>query len=144
VDKGVLELDKRGDEESQRQAEGELKDLVSRIKQALGEKVKDVRVSKRLTASPACLVADEHDLSMHLERLLQAAGQDVPRSKPILEVNPTHPLIQRLKDEDTGQRFDDWASILFDQALLSEGGQLEDPASFVHRLNDLLLVLGRS
>jgi molecular chaperone HtpG len=147
VAKGTLDLGKLEEKQQQegpKEAEGEIKDLVARVKQSLGERVKDVRVSRRLTSSPACLVTDEHDLGIHLERLLKAAGQDVPRSKPILEVNPAHPLIQRLKDETAGQRFDDWASLLFDQALLSEGGQLEDPASFVHRLNDLLLVLSRS
>ena len=96
----------------------------------------------RLTDSPACLVADQHDLGANLERLLKAAGQKVPSSKPILEINPRHPLLQRLKDEADEQRFDDWSHVLFDQALLSEGGQLEDPAAFVKRLNQLMLTMG--
>ena len=87
-----------------------------------------MRVTHRLTESPACLVADQHDMSMNLERLLKAAGQKVPGSKPILEINPHHPLVQRLKYEADETRFADWSHILFDQALLAEGGQLDDPA----------------
>ena len=89
----------------------------------------------RLTESPACLVSDTHDMSGNLERLLKSAGQKVSHAKPILEINPYHPMIQRLKSEEG--RFDDWSHILFDQALLAEGGQLEDPASFVRRINEL-------
>jgi molecular chaperone HtpG len=107
----------------------------------LGEKVKEVRVTHRLTASPACLVSDQYGMSMNLERLLKAAGQNVPTSKPILEINPTHPIVQGLKYEAEEARFGDWSHILFDQALLAEGGQLEDPASFVKRLNELMLAL---
>ena len=108
----------------------------------LGEKISDVRVTLRLTDSPACLVAGEHDLGANLERLLKAAGQKVPGSKPILEINARHPLLQRMSSESDEQRFGDWAQVLFDQALLSEGGQLEDPAGFVKRLNQLMLALG--
>ena len=147
VAKGALDLGKLEDKEErkkERETEAELKPLVEKIKQVLGEKVKDVRASSRLTTSPACLVADEHDLGMHLERLLKAAGQEVARSKPVMEINPTHPLILKLKDEAEGRRFNDWTAILFDQALLAEGGQLEDPAAFVHRLNDLLLLMSRA
>lgn len=104
------------------------------------ERVKDVRVTHRLTDSPACLVADEHDLGGNLARLLKAAGQKVPDSQPILEINPDHPVVQRLKYEE--KRFDDWSAVLFDQALLAEGGQLEDPASFVRRVNALMLEMG--
>jgi molecular chaperone HtpG len=100
-------------------------------------------VTLRLTDSPACLVTGEHELSANLERLLKAAGQNAPTSKPTLEINPHHPLVQRLKYEADAQRFDDWSHVLFDQALLSEGGQLEDPAGFVKRLNQLLLVLDK-
>jgi molecular chaperone HtpG len=95
----------------------------------------------RLTSSPACLVADQHGMSTHLERMLKAAGQAVPGSKPILEINPNHPLVQRLKHEGDEGRFGDWSRILFDQAMLAEGGQLEDPASFVRRLNELMLAM---
>jgi molecular chaperone HtpG len=105
----------------------------------LGEQVKQVRVTSRLTSSPACLVADEHGMSGNLERMLKAAGQNVPQSKPILEINPHHPLVQRLNHEGDEARFGDWSHILFDQALLAEGGQLDDPATFVKRLNELML-----
>jgi molecular chaperone HtpG len=97
-------------------------------------------VTFRLTDSPACLVADEHELSANLVRMLKAAGQSAPESKPILEINPNHPLVTRLKYEDAaGPRFGDWAHILFDQAMLAEGGSLSDPAAFVKRMNEMLL-----
>jgi molecular chaperone HtpG len=118
---------------------GEHAELLRALRRALGERVKDVRVSARLTESPACLVADEHDIGLNLARLLKAAGQKVPPAKPILEVNPAHPIVARLKPEDP--RFDDWAALLFEQALLAEGGQLEDPAGFVRRSNSLMLHL---
>jgi molecular chaperone HtpG len=98
-----------------------------------------VRVSTRLTESPSCLVADEHDMGTNLARILKAVGQDVPDMKPILEVNPSHPIVRRL--EPTDARLADWAQLLFDQALLAEGGQLEDPAQFVKRTNELMLSL---
>jgi molecular chaperone HtpG len=144
VAKGGLDLGKLADEsekEAQEKDAGEYKDLVERIKKALGEKVKDVRVTQRLTESPVCLVADDHDMGMHLERLLKAAGQKVPTSKPILELNTHHPLVQRLRSESDDTRFGDWSEVLFDQALLAEGGQLEDPAGFVKRLNQLVLAM---
>jgi molecular chaperone HtpG len=144
VAKGGLDLGKLADETEKQEQEkeaGEYKDLIERIKKALGEKVKDVRITQRLTESPVCLVADEHDMGMHLERLLKAAGQKVPTSKPILEVNTRHPLVQRLKNEADDARFGDWSEVLFDQALLAEGGQLEDPAGFVKRLNQLVLAM---
>jgi molecular chaperone HtpG len=144
VAKGGLDLGKLADETEKQEQEkeaGEYKDLIERIKKALGEKVKDVRATQRLTESPVCLVADEHDMGMHLERLLKAAGQKVPASKPILEVNTHHPLVQRLKNEADDARFGDWSEVLFDQALLAEGGQLEDPAGFVKRLNQLVLAM---
>jgi molecular chaperone HtpG len=146
VAKGALDLDKIASEEEkqeQKQAEDQFRDLLARVKEVLGDKVKDVRISSRLTDSPACLVVDEYALSTHLERLLRDAGQSVPASKPYLELNPTHSLIARLKDEPDAGRFGDWTHLLFEQAVLAEGGQLEDPASFVKRLNGLLLALGR-
>jgi molecular chaperone HtpG len=142
VAKGDLDLGKLADEEEkkeQEQAAGDLKDLTERVAKTLGERVKEVRVTHRLTNSPACLVADEFGMTGNLERLLKAAGQKVPDMKPILEINPRHPLIERLKGDAGGERFDDLASVIFDQALLAEGGQLDDPATFVRRLNDLLL-----
>jgi molecular chaperone HtpG len=144
VAKGDLDLGKLDTEEDKKAAESEaeqFKELIERVKEALGETVKDVRVSHRLTDSAACLVADEHDMGMNLERLLKAAGQNVPGSKPILEINVQHPIVARLKDEADQARFGDWSRILFDQAMLAEGGQLDDPAGFVHKLNGLMLAL---
>ena len=143
VAKGALDLDKLADAQEKQQQEaqsGEYKDLLERIKNTLGDKVADVRVTLRLTESPACLVVAEHELSGNLERLLKAAGQKPPEVKPVLEINPLHPIVQRLKAE-TDERFADWASVLFEQALLAEGGQLEDPAGFVRRMNGLMLAL---
>jgi len=143
VAKGGLDLGKLEDEAERKDAEHEVtefKELVDRIKASLGERVKDVRVTHRLTESPACLVADEHDMSGNLARLLKAAGQPTPAAKPILEINPKHPVVLRLKGED--KKFDDWAAVLLDQALLAEGGQLDDPATFVKRINQLMLEMG--
>ena len=145
VAKGRLELGGLEDEAEKKEQEkeaDEFKGLVEKIKKTLGERVKDVRVTLRLTESPACLVADEHDLNANLQRMLKAAGQKVPVSKPILEINPHHPLVLRLKSEARDERFNDLAQVLFDQSLLAEGGQLEDPAGFVKRLNQLMLALG--
>ncbi len=143
VAKGGLDLGALEDEaEKKEHAETEAgyKELVESMKGALGDKAKDVRVTFRLTDSPACLVADDNELSGNLLRMLKAAGQEAPESKPILEINPNHPLVTRLKYEDaSGARFADWAHILFDQAALAEGGSLSDPASFVKRLNEMLL-----
>jgi molecular chaperone HtpG len=139
VAKGSLDLGKLEDEAEKKEQEkeaDEYKELTAKVKSILGEQVKDVRITLRLTESPACLVADSHDMGGNLERLLKSAGQKVNHVKPILEINPYHPMIQRLKTEET--QFADWSHILFDQALLAEGGQLEDPASFVRRINELL------
>ena len=140
VAKGGLDLGALEDETEKKQHEEtqtEYKELVEKMKTALNDKAKEVRVTFRLTDSPACLVADEHELSGNLLRMLKAAGQAAPESKPILEINPNHPLVQRLKYEET--KFDDWANLLFDQAALAEGGQLADPSGFVKRLNAMLL-----
>ncbi len=134
---GLGQLEDESEKKEQEKQEGEFKELVERLKKSLGERVKDVRVTHRLTSSPSCLVADEHDLGGNLARILKASGQKVPAGKPILEVNPSHPLVERLKDEK--EKFDDWSLLLFDQALLAEGGTLEDPAGFVRRTNELLL-----
>lgn len=144
VAKGDLDLGGLANEEEKQEQAQEadtFKELADRIKAALGEQVKDVRVTHRLTSSPACLVAGEHDISGNLERMLKAAGQNAPHSKPILEINPKHGLVQRLKTQTDSEKFSDWSHILFDQALLAEGGQLEDPATFVQRLNALWLTL---
>ncbi|MBP8265296.1 MAG: molecular chaperone HtpG [Zoogloea sp.] len=142
VAKGGLDLGALEDEAEKAAVEketGELKDLLEKMKASLEGKVKEVRVTHRLTDSPACLVADEHDMGMNLARLMKAAGQNMPISKPILEINPAHPVVLRLKYED--KQFDDWAAVLFDQALLAEGGTLDDPASFVKRINQLMLAM---
>ena len=143
VAKGGLDLGKLEDEaekQAQEKEVDEFKELTGRIKASLAERVKEVRITHRLTDSPACLVAEEHDLSGNLARMLKAAGQKAPVSQPILEINPQHPVVLRLKTEE--KRFDDWAAVLFDQALLAEGGQLDDPATFVKRVNQLMLELG--
>ena len=140
VAKGGLDLGKLEDEAEKKQheeTEVQYHDLVEKMKASLGEKAKDVRITFRLTDSPACLVADDNELSGNLMRMLKAAGQSAPESKPILEINPDHPLVQRLKPDDA--KFDDWSNILFDQALLAEGGTLTDPSGFVRRLNTMLL-----
>ena len=145
VTKGDLDLGKLADEEDkekEKETETEFKSLIEDMQKTLDEKVKEVRISHRLTSSPACLVADSADIGGNMERILKEAGQTISASKKILEVNPDHPLVSRLKEEAKGERFDDLSNILFDQALLAEGGQLEDPANFVRRLNDLLLELG--
>ncbi len=145
VAKGGLDLGGLEDEEekeAQKKEADEFKDLLEKMQETLGDKVKEVRVTHRLTDSASCLVADSGDLSANLERMLKAAGQRVPGSKPILEINPGHPMVKKLKAEMGQERFGDWSHILFDQALLAEGGQLEDPAAFVHRLNGLILALG--
>ncbi len=118
---------------------GEHKELLKALKSALGDKVKDVRLSRRLTESPSCLVADEHDIGGNLARILRSAGQKVPRAAPILELNPTHTIVTRLKPDDA--RLADWAALLYEQALLAEGGQLDDPAGYVKRSNSLMLGL---
>ena len=142
VAKGGLDLGALEDEAEKKEAEkaaDEYKELLDKMKASLGERVKDVKVTLRLTDSPACLVADEHDLGMNLARILKAAGQNAPASKPILEINPSHPAVLRLKYEE--KNFDDWAAVLFDQALLAEGGTLDDPATFVKRVNQLMLAM---
>ncbi len=120
---------------------GEHAPLLERMQTALGERASAVRVTNRLTDSPACLVSSEGGLSTNLERLLKAAGQPVPATKPILEVNPAHPVVRRLAAEDDPVKFSNWSQILFDQATLAEGGLIQDPAAFVKRLNELMLTL---
>ena len=141
VAKGELDLDKLGseeDKEERKKVEEEAKGLVERIKKVLEEKVEDVRVSHRLTSSPACIVLSEQDMALYMQNLMKQAGHDMPESKPVLEINPTHALVQRMENEQAEDRFEDWARILFDQAILAEGGQLEDPATFVSRLNQMI------
>lgn len=142
IAKGDLDLGKLEDEsekEAQKKVEEESKDFIERIQKTLGDDVKEVRVTHRLTDSPACLVAGEHDLSGNLARILKASGQQAPESKPVLEVNPSHRLVEKLRAETDDAKFNDYTRVLFDQALLAEGGQLDDPASFVRRVNELLV-----
>jgi molecular chaperone HtpG len=139
VARGDLDLGALNDEEKQAQEKvgEELKPLVESMKAALEGKVKDVRLTFRLTDSPTCLVADDGEMSGYLQRMLKQAGQAAPQMQPILEVNPEHPLVKQLHADDA--HFSDWCHLLFDQAMLAEGGSLEDPASFVKRTNTLLL-----
>jgi molecular chaperone HtpG len=144
VAKGTLDLgsieteeERKSQEEIEKTAEG----LVERIKNALGDRVEAVRVSHRLTSSPACMVLGERDMALYMQQLLKQAGHEVPSTKPTLEINPTHPMLTRIESEKDASRFAEWSSLLLDQAILSEGGQLEDPAGFVARLNQLMLAL---
>ena len=141
VTKGELDLGELEDEEEKKKQEESAKDfegLLKQVQESLGERVKEVRITHRLTNSPACLVTGEGEMSANLERILKSVGQDAPNIQPIMELNPEHPLVAKLKGEE-GERFDDMSSILFDQALLAEGGTLDDPASFVGKLNKMLL-----
>lgn len=144
VAKGDLDLNAVGSEDSaedkkqDEKSDDTLKSVIEQMQTVLIGKVKEVKVSVRLTDSPACLIKEEHEMGAHMERIMKAAGQEMPESLPIFEINPDHALIVRLKDESDDERFADISQLLFDQAILSEGGQLEDPTSFVHRLNALL------
>src|SRR3989442_578242 len=147
VAKGDLDLGKLEDDAEKKEQEkeaGEFKELTEKIGKVLGEKVNEVRVTHRLTDSPACLVADPSAMSTNLERLLKQAGHKVPETKATLEVNPQHPLVRALKHESDEKRFADWSYILFDQAVLAEGGQLDEPGAFVKRLNELMLALAET
>ncbi|MCG3202607.1 MAG: Chaperone protein HtpG [Gammaproteobacteria bacterium] len=141
VAKGGLDLGKLADKEEDRKETRDLKDLLGRLRKALEGQVTDVRASTRLTSSPACLVADDHGMSANLERILKQVGQKVEGQKPILEINADHALVRRLCEEQDEQHFGDWAHILFDQALLAEGGKLDDPAGFVRRMNEMFIAV---
>ena len=139
LDLGTLAEDVEVQE--QQDSAGDYKPLLERVQKTLGPKAREVRLTYRLTDSPACLVSEQHGMSMNLERMLKAAGQAVPTVQPVLEINPRHPIVEQLKRETDDERFSDWSHILFDQAMLAEGGQLDDPAGFVKRLNELLLTM---
>jgi molecular chaperone HtpG len=144
VAKGELDLD--DDEKSEKELEKKAKSaekLLKRMKDALKEKASDVRVTNRLTDSPACIVLNEQDMAMHMQRILKEAGHELPATLPILEINPDHPIVKKLDTEKSKKKFADWSSILFDQALLAEGGQLDDPAGFVAKLNKMLVTIAR-
>ena len=147
VTKGSLDLgDLEGEEEKQEQEkiEEDFKDLVGRIKDVVGEKVEEVRITHRLTDSPACLVVNDDEMGMQMRRILESAGQEVPATKRIFELNPKHPLVEKLKAEQDSERFSDLTLVLFDQSMLAEGGQLDEPSIYVQRLNNLLLELSGS
>jgi molecular chaperone HtpG len=147
VTKGSLDLgDLEGEEEKQEQEkiEEDFKELVERIKDVVGEKVEEVRITHRLTDSPACLVVNDDEMGMQMRRILESAGQEVPATKRIFELNPKHPLVEKLKAEQDSERFSDLTLVLFDQSMLAEGGQLDEPSSYVQRLNNLLLELSGS
>lgn len=142
IAKGELDLGDLEDKEDKEKAEKAAKDYESLLKQmteSLGDKVKEVRVSTRLTDSPSCLVVEQQDMAVSMQKILKQAGHEVPNVEPILEINIEHPLVKRLSDEQDDEKFKDWSHLLFDQAMLSEGGQLEDPVAFVTRINQLLL-----
>ena len=143
VMKGELDLGDvaSGDDAPKEEAEGDHGPVLARFRDALSGRIKDVRVTRRLSTSPACLVSEEFEMSRHLERILDAAGQKVDSARPILEINPDHPMVARLAAETEASRQSDWANLIFDQALLSEGGRLEDPAAFVRRMNELIVAL---
>ncbi len=146
VAKGGVDLDELADEtekKEQEKTQDEFAGLLEHIKQVLGNKIKEARVTHRLTQSPACIVSDDQGMTAHMQRLLKAAGQNMPSSQPIFELNPEHPLIQRLKAEQDDERFAAWTKILFEQSVLAEGGQLEDPATFVQQLNKMFLDLAK-
>lgn len=147
VAKGELDLSKlesEEDKQEQEKVEAEAKNMVEQIKGCLSERVEDVRVSHRLTSSPSCIVLNDQDMALYMQQLLKQAGHDMPTTKPVLEINPSHPLLKRMEAETDDDRFGEWSSVLLDQAILAEGGQLEDPAGFVHRLNGLMLALDKS
>ncbi|MET0056355.1 MAG: molecular chaperone HtpG, partial [Candidatus Thiodiazotropha sp. 6PLUC10] len=144
VAKGALDLgdlEDKEEQESQEKESEEHKALLERMQEILKDSVKEIRVSQRLTDSPSCLVVEEHDMSANLARVLKSVGQDAPQTMPIMEINSSHPLVERLEAESDEERFGDLTKVLFDQAQLAEGGQLDDPASFVRRLNSLMLKL---
>ncbi len=144
VAKGELDLDKLSDQdekEQQKKVEEESTDIVKLIKEKLEGKVEDVRVSHRLTTSPACIVLNEHDMALYMQNLLKQAGQQMPSTKPTLEINPTHPVLVRMNNETDLDQVKEWSMLLFEQAILAEGGQLENPADFVMRLNKIMLDL---
>ena len=149
VMKGELDLGDvaGGDDASEDEADGDgdadHAPVLEKFREALSGRVKEVRTTRRLSTSPACLVGEEHEMSRHLERILDAAGQKIDATRPILEINPDHPMVARLAAEADPERCKDWTSLIFDQALLSEGGKLDDPATFVRRMNELIVTLAQ-
>ncbi len=146
VAKGELDLGKLRDEDEEKtakQTETEFKDFLKRIQDVLVDDVKEVRISHRLTDSPSCLVLEEHEMAVHLQQVMKQAGHALPTVKPMLEINPDHPLVVRLKEEQDQEKFSEWSHLLFEQAMLSGGGQLEDTTAFVKRMNAILVEMSR-
>ena len=145
VMKGELDLGDVAaeDDAPEEEKESDHTPVLERFREVLSGRVKDVRVTRRLSTSPACLVSEEYEMSRHLERILDAAGQEIDAARPILEINPDHPMVARLAAETEAPRQQDWANLIFEQALLSEGGRLEDPAGFVRRMNELIVALAQ-
>jgi molecular chaperone HtpG len=146
ITRGDLDLGDLDDEESKKEQEAsekEVEGLIERVKTALGDKVKEVRFTHRLTDSPACVVADEHDMSSQMQKLMEQIGQQAPETKPVFELNPEHQLVKHLNNVQDEDNFAQWADVLLDQALLAERGSLKDPAGFVSRLNKLMLDLSK-
>jgi len=146
ITKGELDLgdlDSEEEKEKLKKADEEAKPLLERIKTSLADRVSEVRTTNRLTDSPACLSLSEFDMGMQMRKIMEAAGQAVPESKPIFEINVTHPLIQKLDKESDEERFSDLVAILFDQASIAEGGHLDDPGAYISKLNKLLLELSQ-
>ncbi|MES2204952.1 MAG: molecular chaperone HtpG [Pseudomonadota bacterium] len=142
VAKGDLDLGALDDQETKEEKKketDEFESVLKQMKEVLGDKVKEVRISHRLTSSPSCVVADDNDMGIHMQRIMQAAGQDFGGSKPIFEINPKHQLISNIKTEADDERFAEWTKLLFEQAVLAEGGHLDNPAEFVQRMNKLLM-----
>jgi molecular chaperone HtpG len=143
VSRGELDLSTVQADAGQTALEQEFREMLARVRSLLGDRVQDVRLSKRLKDSPSCIVVPEGALGARVERWLRELGQDTPASKPILELNPAHPIVIKARHEEDKGRFRLWSELLFDQAVLAEGGELQDPASFVRRMNELLISIAR-
>jgi molecular chaperone HtpG len=140
IAKGDIDLGSEDEKkEDEKQEDAEKDPLLKRLSDVLAEEVTEVRASKRLTESASCLVLSEQELAMHMRRMLEQAGQAMPDSKPVLEVNLDHQLLKQVSGIESDEEFKDWAELLFEQAVLAEGGHLEDPAGFVQRVNRLML-----
>ncbi len=140
ADLDLGELEDKEEKEKQEAISKEYEGLVKRVKDALGEQVKEVKVSTRLVDTPSCVISDNHNmLTQQMRRLLEASGQKLPEEKFVLELNPTHPLVQKMQAQSDDATFKKWAEVIFDQALLSDQGGLKEPTAFIKRLNDLLL-----
>jgi molecular chaperone HtpG len=144
VTRGELDLDNMDDEETKKAHEEvakEYESFVERVKESLGDAVKEVRISHRLTDSPSCVVSGEHDMGSQMAKLMESMGQAAPDTKPIFELNPDHAMVKLIADEQDDNQFKQWTEVLLDQALLAERGNLKDPASFVKRMNALMMKL---